>query len=254
MRVGICWSYSIPQTSDFHLYRGKTFFCMKLHVSGTTQPLPDVEAKLAVRGKSGGTIVKERTISRGSFENKSTLDSVMFDKKRIPLNEDTIIVDCNITVLVEGKPCEAKDVPRENLIMSFLASPEMRESFSDITVVSAAGDRIPFYKLVLAARSPVFRAMLDKDKDFAEAKKNEITIIDFGTASLKIFLDFLVTNKINLPEKITEVELPKGTGEDPQGSNGDDIKRNNGTAGDAGEGQLAEKEDSEEESDDPSLC
>ena len=76
-----------------------------------------------------------------------------------------------------------------------IKQPDLIGEFSDFAVVSGDGDRIPTFKVILAARSSVFRAML-ADKKCREIKEGKVVIADFDTASLMAFVDFLVRDEI----------------------------------------------------------
>ena len=58
-----------------------------------------------------------------------------------------------------------------------LADGTILEEFSDFTVISRQNDKIPFYRNVMAARVPVFKAML-LQKESVEVKNSEVKIID----------------------------------------------------------------------------
>ena len=51
---------------------------------------------------------------------------------------------------------------------------------------------------MLSARSNVFRTMLDKDLNFAEAKTNVLELEDFETHMVKVFLDYIYTDAVKI--------------------------------------------------------
>lgn len=71
---------------------------------------------------------------------------------------------------------------------------------SDFEVKSKDGDVIKAHKAILAARSPVFLAMLEVDMD--EAKKGFVNVSDFGTKALTELLRYIYCNEI---EDIDEI-------------------------------------------------
>ena len=71
-----------------------------------------------------------------------------------------------------------------------LADPDLA-AHHDFAMVSGRGDRISCFKVILAKRSPVFRAML-ANKEFLEAKSGEVRIDEFDSATLDYFWQFLL--------------------------------------------------------------
>ncbi|XP_057649838.1 speckle-type POZ protein-like [Chionomys nivalis] len=65
-------------------------------------------------------------------------------------------------------------------------------SFTDCCLV-VAGQEFRAHKAILAARSPVFRAMFEQDTE--ESRKNRIEIHDLKTEVFKAMMDFIYTGK-----------------------------------------------------------
>ena len=73
-------------------------------------------------------------------------------------------------------------------------------NMSDFKII-CRGQEFPCHKLMLSARSDVFRTMLDKDSNFAEAKTNVLKLEDFETHTVKAFLDYVYTDAVKLNDK-----------------------------------------------------
>ena len=124
----------------------------------------------------------------------------MIAKDAIPKKFSTLIIEGKITIFSDHISNEAEPmavhVPKATSnLSSMLAKDEIKSKYSDFTVISREEEAIPFYKCVLAARSPVFRAMMET-AECKEHKFSEVAISDFGTVSLKVFLNFLLRDVI----------------------------------------------------------
>ena len=72
-------------------------------------------------------------------------------------------------------------------------------NMSDFKII-CRGQEFPCHKLMLSARSDVFRIMLDKDSNFAEAKTNVLKLEDFEIHTVKVFLDYIYTDAVKLDD------------------------------------------------------
>jgi speckle-type POZ protein len=63
------------------------------------------------------------------------------------------------------------------------------EDTADVTIITASNERIRAHKLILSIRSVVFKKMLHHS--MTESNTNEIHIIDFDGAIIRLFLRFL---------------------------------------------------------------
>ncbi|XP_065204072.1 speckle-type POZ protein-like [Planococcus citri] len=79
----------------------------------------------------------------------------------------------------------------------------MNEDFSDVTI-SVKGKNYPAHKLILAARSSVFKAMFRNDMQ--ESQKNRIVINDIEEETFEEMLHYIYTGKVkNLEESAFEL-------------------------------------------------
>lgn len=72
---------------------------------------------------------------------------------------------------------------------------ECSDKFTDVTLVCRGGVSIPAHKHILSARSPVFRAMFERDTK--ENQENTVTIPDIDQETLRAVLRFMYSGKIN---------------------------------------------------------
>lgn len=75
---------------------------------------------------------------------------------------------------------------------------------TDVTLISSSGDKIPCHKFMLAARSPVFKAMFSL-KLSKENTTGRIEIVDFSTKALEAMVKYIYTEEIE--EKDTSIAL-----------------------------------------------
>jgi speckle-type POZ protein len=98
---------------------------------------------------------------------------------------------------------EAK-VPDTNLVLSDIARMLSDEIFVDFTLKSSDGDILKAHKSVLAARSPVFFAMLKSDMQ--EASESIVSVPDINAKVLKELLRFIYSGAVeNLDEVSREL-------------------------------------------------
>ena len=67
-------------------------------------------------------------------------------------------------------------------------------SHADVVLVSAEGERISAHKAILAARSPVFRAMFTHD--MLENREHEVKLEDVASATIQAMLRHIYTNEL----------------------------------------------------------
>lgn len=72
------------------------------------------------------------------------------------------------------------------------------QEFSDFTI-NTADEPLKVHKTILAMRSPVFKAMLKNDR-FEENKTNEINMDTVNSATMRIFLRYIYTDKLEFGE------------------------------------------------------
>ena len=93
---------------------------------------------------------------------------------------------------------EAKKKPLQQLLCGYVSILNNRE-FSDIKII-VSGKTLYAHKVILAAHSPVFLAMLNSD--MKENNKNEIQIADIEFDAFQELLSFIYTGKIKNMDKV----------------------------------------------------
>ncbi|XP_015910000.2 speckle-type POZ protein-like [Parasteatoda tepidariorum] len=94
-------------------------------------------------------------------------------------------------------PCSLKSIRRDIPIpamQSNFRSIFLNQNDSDVTT-RCKNDEFPAHRLVLKVRSPVFAAMFDQD--MLENKTGVVDIADMDGKTLKAFLEFLYTDKVD---------------------------------------------------------
>ena len=102
-----------------------------------------------------------------------------------------IIVDLIIPVNINEAKCES-----EKKFKSDISGISSMDQFSDVTIV-CQGEKFGCHKLILAARSPVFKIMLEKD--MLEKNDNIINIEDSDPVTVGAMLEHIYTG--TLPDK-----------------------------------------------------
>lgn len=160
----------------------------------------DLEVQLTISSSADESGWK-RTLDRTGRIGSACTFPVAFAKKDIPEDGDAVFIKAKICILTDRKTVGVRRNSghrgdgASNPFAEF-AKPGLIQKYADFSVVTGDGDRLPFSKIILAARSPVFEAMLDSGET-AEVTRNEIRITDFGTASLATFLHFLLANRMD---------------------------------------------------------
>jgi len=110
------------------------------------------------------------------------------------LKDDCLKINCTVGVVVSVMDCprlHSIQVPVSDMGMHFGALLEKQEG-SDV-VFNVAGEKFHAHKLVLAARSPVFRASFF---DGVNGEKNEVSVTDLEPKVFKVrnpFMTFMNT-------------------------------------------------------------
>ncbi|KAI1308962.1 Speckle-type POZ protein [Halotydeus destructor] len=110
-----------------------------------------------------------------------------------------------ITVTVDNGPVAVPLAGAENNVHDdidkLLASGALQ---AEIRVVCKGGQVVPAHQFILMARSPVFRAMFSMQS--VESKSKTISIRDYDSDTVKVFLQFLNTDQVsNLDEHAQEL-------------------------------------------------
>lgn len=105
------------------------------------------------------------------------------------LKDDCLKINCTVGVVVSGMDCSrlhSIQVPDSDIGMHFGALLESREGLD--VVFDVGGEKFDAHKLVLAARSPIFRA---KFFDGLEEDNQEIIVTDLEPRVFKAMLHFI---------------------------------------------------------------
>ncbi len=116
---------------------------------------------------------------------------------------DTVVIKVDLTVFrdsVDDLSLTTLAADKQTLSFQLLEYFESSEEF-DVTLVVATDnsgnfERISAHKLILMARSPVFRAMLTHS--MSESNTNEIVISDFSPEVIREMLHFMYTDHIKV--------------------------------------------------------
>ncbi|XP_035294812.1 speckle-type POZ protein-like [Cricetulus griseus] len=114
----------------------------------------------------------------------------------LPDNELTVLCDVDLAVqdsLLNSKASKVPGilVPRCT-VADDLGQLWENSVFTDCSLV-VAGQEFGAHKAILAARSPVFRAMFEKDME--ESRKNRVEILDLELQVFKTMMEFIYTGK-----------------------------------------------------------
>ena len=75
----------------------------------------------------------------------------------------------------------------------------INKEFTDV-VLDVGGEKIPAHKLILATKSPYFRALLYGE--MREASQEEVTLLDIPLAPFKRVLEYAYTGKLEIEEPL----------------------------------------------------
>ena len=127
----------------------------------------------------------------------------LLDESNGLLQDDRLTISCEVMVVGDtlnisgtSKPSHLVHVP-ECALSDDLGTLLSRGSFADTFLVSG-GRRFPAHRCILAARSPVFRAMYDSNAAWRETSKTE-SVVDVGADTepeiVEAMLEFIYTGK-----------------------------------------------------------
>ncbi|XP_057649837.1 speckle-type POZ protein-like [Chionomys nivalis] len=128
---------------------------------------------------------------------KFILRDFLFSTPCLLLPDDKLTLCCEVSVvqdcisISEQNMQPGIDVPKCTLVDD-LGKLWENSRFTDCCVV-VAGQEFQAHKAILAARSPVFRAMFEHDTE--ESRKNRIEIHDLKPEVFKAMMDFIYTGK-----------------------------------------------------------
>lgn len=141
--------------------------------------------------------------------------SILEDPGRGLLVNDTIVIKYQIELVVSTggalsrqvaapKPSKAVVVPPPNLGMNLLQLFEDR--MSPDVVFDVDGLKIPAHKIILSARSPVFKALLTGP--MKEGQQDSVTIQDVRAPVFKILLYFAYADKLPTELQDSKLDVP----------------------------------------------
>lgn len=168
----------------------------------SAQPMNMGDSKVFFFLKCKGLELTTEEVSSGKFKIKtsSNRSKVMMNFKAFPC--DRYIFQCQVLIFV-------LDVPNYHRILSFKIPENFAfpmDSFEHLSNVqiNCGGENFKCHRLILSARSPVFKAMLEHNTK--EKRSGIIEIKDIKPDIMKIFLDLLYTGKV---DKITTETVKK---------------------------------------------
>ena len=181
-------------SSDF--YPGDHWHDLLLEVK-VKVTVPEREKPLIEWSTSG----KVNGIHLGGWAaNGFTMKERSLPRAVIPAGSDTLLVKLEVVVITDHEEMKDKGEPGGGSAAwhdeRAAIDPRIVERFADFHVVSRQGHRIPCSKVILAARSSAFEAMLTSDS--LEFRTGEVDIQDYATVTLRTFLNFLSTNAIEI--------------------------------------------------------
>ena len=110
----------------------------------------------------------------------------------------TIVADiCILSDHFETSPAPVTpDLTKGRGLGSWITDEDFVSRHADFLVQARHGEQIACFKAVLAARSPVFRAMFENGL-CREVEERELVIPDFGHTTLKLFVNFLAQDEVD---------------------------------------------------------
>ena len=120
------------------------------------------------------------------------------------LPDDPLTIQCTISVKICESPAITYDTPplpekHSKTVLGDFALMFADQAFSDFEIICQEKS-FPCHKAVLAARSEVFKKMLNTDGE--EAKKNCLVINDFENEQVGQLLQFIYTGSLNEEDSI----------------------------------------------------
>merc|ERR1719334_1222831 len=123
----------------------------------------------------------------------------LFDVGKAYLHEDKLVVKSDVSMLASVTATAGVIPAPPSTLAADLATIQCDSAFSDITL-KTKGRSFKAHRVILAARSPVFRAMFTHNMQ--ETKNNEVIIKDIDAEVMEELLRFIYTNKVNDVAKI----------------------------------------------------
>lgn len=160
--------------------------------------------KFGILNDQGETVNIMHNAAR--FEKGKGWGFPKFVKQEFLLNEENeVLLDDKLTIVCEiiatvgsGNISGTLTTPESNLAIDFTFLLE-NKNFSDVTL-SAGEKEFPAHKVILTARSPVFKAMFQHDME--ESRNNRVKITDIDEEGLCELLRYMYTGKVNKLEKM----------------------------------------------------
>jgi len=118
----------------------------------------------------------------------------MFDPGKGFLHEDKLVIRSDVSMLASVTASAGVIPSPPSTLAADLATTLNDSSFSDITI-KTKGQQFKAHRIILAARSPVFRAMFSHDMQ--ESRDNQVEIQDIDPVVMEELLRFIYTNKVN---------------------------------------------------------
>jgi len=113
------------------------------------------------------------------------------------LKDDTLIIQCDIKLQgsISTTSCSNINFPKTSVscLSEDLKTLLIGSNFSDVTL-SVSGQKVAANKCILAARSPVFRAMFEND--CVEAKSGSVNIEDIDVDIVEQMLQYIYTDVV----------------------------------------------------------
>ena len=155
-------------------------------------------SSVSMWSESTPTVFKSRDISRfGPQSGWSTLRSDLELEASCYVIDDYLTIECTVTVVKESHVCGCKaeyeiEVPPSDLSDHF-GNLLLEEEGADVTF-GVGGETFTAHKIVLATRSPVFRAQLYGQ--MKESTARSITLEDMQPSVFKALLHFIYTDSL----------------------------------------------------------
>jgi len=123
----------------------------------------------------------------------------LFDASKAFLHDDKLVVKSDVSMLASVTATAGVIPAPPSTLAADLATIQFDSAFSDVTL-KTKGRSFRAHRVILAARSPVFRAMFSHNMQ--ETKSNEVIIKDIEGDVLEELIRFIYTNKVNDVAKI----------------------------------------------------
>lgn len=138
--------------------------------------------------KKGTRVVKEYTFSKKSNPPKRSWGFASFLEPSNMEEQDKLTIVCDMTVYCHDKKISDLTDFQADLCKDFSRLFSDGDQFSDVEII--CGEKtFACHKSILAARSPVFKAMFYADME--ENRENKVVIEDFGPKVIENMLGFV---------------------------------------------------------------